>query len=453
MNIAIVGFGEQGRSSFNYWFSKGDVVVICDKKRDLELPAGAIDKLGYSYLDDLHEFDLIVRSPAVHPRTILEANPDHPEIIDKITSNTEEFFKVCKAPIIGVTGSKGKGTTSTLITRILEESGKNVHLGGNIGTPPLDLLKNNISDNDIVVLELANFQLIDLRYSPHIAVCLMITEEHLDWHPDMYEYINAKKQIFAHQTVNDVAVYNAKNVYSTEIATASPAHYKIGYDAPIDEHEPIESTDGIYVDGNHIKAFGKHVVSLHDIHLKGRHNLQNVCASIGATWDLIGKRPKIIKKALDGFVGLPHRLEEIGTLNGVTFVDDSFGTNPATAEVAIKAYDQPKVLIIGGSDKNNDFTDLIETINNSNIRHIVAIGEMGPRIIEMLKNSPNNKNTPYTIINSSQTMKDIVSTAIHFAQSGDVVLLSTACASFDMFKNYKDRGEQFKAEVNAQNLA
>ena len=112
-----------------------------------------------------------------------------------------------------------------------------------------------------------------------------------------------------------------------------------------------------------------------------------------------------------------------------------------------------KVLIIGGSDKNNDFTDLIETINNSNIRHIVAIGEMGPRIIEMLKNSPNNKNTPYTIINSSQTMKDIVSTAIHFAQSGDVVLLSTACASFDMFKNYKDRGEQFKAEVNAQNLA
>ena len=177
----------------------------------------------------------------------------------------------------------------------------------------------------------------------------MITEEHLDWHPDMYEYINAKTD-FCTSDSQRCCCIQRQNVYSTEIATASPAHYKIGYDAPIDEHEPIESTDGIYVDGNHIKAFGKHVVSLHDIHLKGRHNLQNVCASIGATWDLIGKRPKLSKKLLDGFVGLPHRLEEIGTLNGVTLWTTRLALIQQP-EVVIKAYDQPKVLIIGGSDK------------------------------------------------------------------------------------------------------
>lgn len=445
MNIAIVGYGEQGRSSAEYWFNKGNVVVVCDKNSNLELPDFVVDKLGIGYLDNLHEFDLIVRSPSVHPETILEANLHHPEIIEKITSNTNEFFSVCKAPIIGVTGTKGKGTTSTLITRILEEYGKKVHLGGNIGTPPLDLLKNNIADSDYVVLELANFQLIDSKYSPHIAVCLMIAEEHLDWQTDMYEYISAKKQIFAHQQPNDVAIYNAKNVYSTELVTASPAHTKISYDAPEEETEPVEFTDGAYVEGKHIKMYDKKVISLGDIMLKGRHNLQNVCAAIAATWNIIDQKPKIIKKAIRGFIGLPHRLENIGTYSGVTFVDDSFGTTPETAEVAIKAFPEPKVLILGGSDKNSNYTNLINTINNSNIRHIVAIGNMGPKILSLLDQSPNNKNIPYTQIKTSQTMEDIVATALQFAQPGDVIMLSTACASFDMFKDYIDRGNQFKA--------
>lgn len=451
MNVAIVGYGEQGRSSFEYWFDKGNVVVICDQNQDLELPPGAIDKLGVGYLENLHEFDLIVRSPSVHPKTILEANPDHPEIIDKITSNTNEFFSVCTAPIIGVTGTKGKGTTSTLIARILEESGKKVYIGGNIGTPPLDLLKNTIVKDDYVVLELANFQLIDLKYSPHVAVCLMIVEEHLNWHADMYEYVHAKQQIFAHQKPDDVAVYNARNTYSTEIATASPAHTKISYDAPEDD-QPVEFTDGAYVDGKHIKMHNKNVLSISEITLKGRHNLQNVCAAIAATWDIIGQDSHIIKKAIRGFVGLPHRLENIGTYNGVTFVDDSFGTTPETADVAIKAYTEPKILILGGSDKNSKYNDLVDTINKNEVRHIVAIGEMGPRIVSLLKDSPGNKNTPYTIIEVSQTMKDIVSAAIQYAQQGDVVLLSTACASFDMFKDYQDRGNQFKTEVKALNL-
>lgn len=450
MNVAVVGYGEQGRSSFEYWFNKNNVVFICDQNPDLKLPSGASKKLGTNYLSNLHEFDVIVRSPSVHPKTILEANSNHPEIIDKITSNTEEFFNVCKAPIIGVTGTKGKGTTTMLIARILEEADKKVYVGGNIGTPPLDLLKNSITEEDYVILELANFQLIDMKHSPHIAVCLMIVDEHLDWHTDMYEYIHAKQQIFVHQQPNDIAVYNANNVYATEISTVSPAHTKIGYDAPEDDI-PAEFTDGVYVDGKHIKIYGKNVLSLDDIKLKGRHNLQNICAAIASTWDIINHNPHIIKKAVAGFVGLPHRLETIGTFNGITFIDDSFGTNPATAEVAIKAYSEPKVLILGGSEKYNDFSDLISTINNSNIRHIVAIGEMGPKIISLIENSPNHQAIPYTMIDTTQTMKDIVLACIQYAQHGDVVLLSTACASFDMFQDYQDRGNQFKEQVKDLN--
>jgi UDP-N-acetylmuramoylalanine--D-glutamate ligase len=445
-NIAIVGYGEQGRSAFEYWFNQGNVVVICDQNPNLELPAGAIDKLGFNYLEDLHEFDLIVRSPSVHPQTIFDANPDHPEIATKITTNTNEFMSQCKAPIIGVTGTKGKGTTSTLITRILEESGKKVHLGGNIGTPPLDMLKNSIQEDDVVVLELANFQIIDLKKSPHIAVCLMIVEEHLDWHKDMYEYVHTKQQIFAHQQPDDIAVYNSNNVFSTEIVTASPAHTKISY-CVADKGQTPEYTDGAYVEGDDIKMRGKTVAHVGDVKLKGWHNLQNVCAAIAATWDMTNHNKHAIKKALKKFTGLPHRIETVATLNDVTYVDDSFGTNPATAIVAIKSFPQHKVIIVGGSDKNTSFDELGQTIAEARIRHIVAIGETGPKIMAAVRKFPGGDQIPYSVINVTQTMQDIVAAAKQHAQPGDVVLLSTACASFDMFKNYKDRGEQFRKVV------
>lgn len=446
MNVAIVGYGEQGRSSFEYWFNKGHVVVICDANPDIELPPAAIDKLGPGYLDNLNQFDLIVRSPSVHPNTILEANLGHPEIKDKITSNTAEFFNVCKAPIIGVTGTKGKGTTSTLITRILEEYGKKVHLGGNIGTPPLDLLKNSIAEDDVVVLELANFQLIDMKQSPHIAVCLAISEEHLNWHADMYEYIKAKEQIFAHQTASDIAVYNAKNVYATKIISSSLAHTKIGYDAP-DIDEPLEFTDGVYVQGEQIKAFGKTVMPVTDVSLKGRHNLQNICAAIAATWGLTSGNVKVLKKAIKSFVSLPHRLEKVRVLNDVTYYNDSFSASPSATVAAIKAIPETKVLIIGGVDKSLDLSDLAQNIyqHNSDIRKVLIIGEVAKKLEqELLKHNFVN----YQIL-ENVTMKDIVRQAQSLAHQGDAVLLSPGTSSFDMFKNFEDRGVQFKQFVNA----
>lgn len=446
MKVAIIGYGEQGRSAAEYWLAKGAEVTICDQDTSIETPENTTAQLGIRYLDNLHNFDLIVRSPSVHPSVILDGNQEYPEVREKITSNTNEFFRVCPAPIIGVTGTKGKGTTSSLIAKILETAGRTVHLGGNIGTPPLDLLKKTVKDSDIVVLELANFQLIDLMYSPKIAVCLMIVEEHLDWHKSFFEYVNSKKQIFAHQNADCTAIYNANNIYSTEIASSSEAHVKIGYDVPAEGTEPTLS-EGVILDGHHIKIDGHTVSNIKDVQLPGRHNLENVSAAIAATWELIDHKKDVIKKALKDFKGLPHRLETVGTYNHVTYVDDSFGTTPSTAIVALKALKQPKIIILGGSDKGTSYQPLVEELTQQNIKHIIAIGETGPAIIELYKNHPKGANAPFTIFDSSKSMQNIVQTATEKADKGDVVLLSTASASFGMFKNYKDRGEQFKQAV------
>lgn len=191
MKIAILGYGIQGRSAFEYWNRDGNDITICDRNDDLKVPEHIKSQLGQDYLSNLDRFDLIVRSPNVHPKDIASANSL--SILDKVTTPTNEFMKVCPTKnVVGVTGTKGKGTTSSLITTILEMNGKTVHLGGNFGISPLDLLKKGINAEDWVVLELANFQLIDLKIDPHIAVCLMIAPEHLDWHTDMDEYVNLK---------------------------------------------------------------------------------------------------------------------------------------------------------------------------------------------------------------------------------------------------------------------
>ncbi len=217
MKIAIVGFGIQGKSSYEYW-RNGNQITVCDQVKLDNIPDDVELRFGDKYLEGLDEFDLIVRSPKLHPKDIISANSE--AILEKVTSNTIEFLRVCPTKnIIGVTGTKGKGTTSTLIANLLQGIGKEVFLGGNIGTPPLDLLKNGIKDSDFVVLELANFQLIDLNSSPHIAICLMVAPEHLDWHKDMEEYINSKKKLFINQKDDDIAIYYGEIKYQQTLPT------------------------------------------------------------------------------------------------------------------------------------------------------------------------------------------------------------------------------------------
>ena len=431
MKIAILGFGIQGHSAYEYWKKAENEITICDKNSELEIPPDVKSCLGEDYLKNLDGFDLIVRSPSIAPEEIAENNSAG--ILDKVTSVTNEFFKVCPTKnIIGVTGTKGKGTTSTLIAKMLEESGKKVHLGGNIGTPPLDLLKDGIRQNDWVVLELANFQLIDLKYSPKVAVCLMMAPEHMDWHPHEKHYYDSKKPLFAHQTEKDFAIYFAKNDISKEVAIGGQGVKVPYYDLP-----------GAVIDNNDLVIDGQIVCSTNDFKLPGRHNWQNICAAATA-FRQVENDIQAIRKVATTFSGLPYRLELVREKDGVKYYNDSFGTTPQTAQVATEAFAAPKILILGGSDKGSDYTQLGQTVAENNVKKVLLIGKMAGKIREAL-----DKAGYKDYVDGGQDIYEIVKNAKQAAKPGDIVLFSTACASFDMFKNYKDRGDKFNQAVSS----
>lgn len=438
MKIAILGYGKQGKSAFDYW-NPGNEITICDRNTELELPEGAKAQLGEHHLESLDKFDLIVRSPIVHPRDIMTAN--NASILEKVTTVTNEFVRVCPTKnIIGVTGTKGKGTTSTLVAKMLEALGHKVHVGGNIGTPPLDLLKGDdylhtsgvglIERDDYVVLELANFQLIDFRERIPLAVCLMVVPEHLDWHADMAEYVSAKQQLFKQQTNDDIAIYNASSDWSYQIAGASKGQ-KI----------PFMKNPGADVINGEIIIENQKICDASELKLLGRHNWQNVCAAVTAIWQ-ISQNVEAIRSVLTSFSGLEHRLELVRELDGVKYYDDSFGTTPETAIVAIEAFDSPKIVILGGSDKGASYDEMAETIAQSDVKKVLLIGDQATRIQAALDKAGYSSYAP-----GGRNMTEIIANAKAAANPDDVVLLSPACASFDMFKSYQDRGDQFKAVV------
>lgn len=433
MNIAIIGFAGQGTSSFEYWNTPENTITICDMKSDTVVPDGVQSQLGDNYLHDLDKFDLIVRTPVLHPRDIVAANPDTPNILDKVTSNTNEFFRVCPTRnIIGVTGTKGKGTTSTLITRMLESAGKRVHLGGNIGIPPLELLKNDIQPDDWVVLELANFQLIDLKYSPKIGVCLMVEPEHLDWHEDMEEYIAAKQQLFIHQKSDDVAIFYANNDISESVADASEG-----------VQIPFYKEPGAHIENGHLVMDDHQIIDTASFALPGIHNWQNICAATTAVWQ-ITQDQQAISDAIKAFTGLPYRIELRRQVDGVRYYNDSFATGQGATIAAMRAIPGPKVMILGGYDRGLELHELIATITamQAEIRSIVIIGQSGDKLEQLLSEAGFTQ-----FVRASGDMSAIVQTAQAQAQEGDAVVLSPSFASFDMFKNFEDRGNKFNEAV------
>ncbi len=441
MRIAIVGYERQGRSAFDYW-GPGNEITICDRDPNVEIPSGVDSQLGEQYLDNLDRFNLIVRTSGLHPKHIVKANGER--ILRKVTTVTEEFFRNCPCPIIGVTGSKGKGTTSMLITELLKAAGKRTFLGGNIGISPLELLKENLTEQDYVVLELANFQLIDLHVSPPVAVCLLVTPEHLDWHDSLAEYLQAKQNIFKYQNDEDLAIYNRKNDLSGEVVSVSPA-LKISYEVPAEHQLPEEKT-GAYILNEQIYYDDEIVCNVHDVALLGRHNLENVCAAIAATWKLIDGDVEVIKKVLRNFKNLPHRLENVREINGVTYYNDSFAAAIGACIAALNAISGHKVLIAGGYDRGLPIEELGEAIadKRSELRKVFLIGQVAEKLAKSLEQS-NFKN--YEIL-ASKDMEQIVQSAHRVAKPGDAVLLSPGFASFDMFKDFEDRGNRFKNAVN-----
>lgn len=430
MNIAIVGYAAEGIVSYEYFVARGHTVTICDQDTAKAVPEGALVQLGNDYLQGLERFDLIVRSAGIPPRVILQQNPG---VEAKITTAINEFLAHCPTRnIIGVTGTKGKGTTSTLITKMLEAAGHKVHLGGNIGVSPLTFM-DQVQPDDWVVLELSSFQLSDLKHSPHIAVCLMVVPEHLNWHDDMADYTQAKANLFRWQNRDNIAIYFADSDTSKAIAGHGEGR-KV----------PFFAAPGAFVNQDgHITIDDTMICNTSELKLLGQHNWQNACAAVTAAWQATHDTDAI-RSVLTTFSGLPNRLEFVRELEGVRYYDDSFGTTPETAIVAIQAFAQPKVVILGGSDKGIPFDALALAVTQHNVRHVIAIGATGPTIANLLRAQG------FTAITEGlTTMSDMVAAARTQAQPGDIVLLSTGCASFGLFADYKDRSKQFKQAVQA----
>ncbi|MEU6033900.1 UDP-N-acetylmuramoyl-L-alanine--D-glutamate ligase [Actinomadura sp. NPDC047616] len=426
MRVAVIGFGVEGRAAVDYWAARGNQVVVHERGGPVDVPDGVT--LADDYLAGLDTVDLIVRSPGVRPETLPAEVPT--------TSVIAEFMARCPAPVIGVTGTKGKGTTATAIAAILRAAGRRVFVGGNIGTTPLALLPR-IDPDDLVVLELSSFQLMDLQRSPQIAVVLAVTPDHLNWHRDMDEYEQAKSSIARYQTPDDLVVYAADNPPAARIAATGPAR-----------RVPVGDPEGVHLHDDAIYLRDTRVIETGDVPLPGPHNLTNIAAAIAATHDLIGGDHQAIRSAVRGLQALPHRLQVVATRNGVTWVDDSLSTTPQTTIAAMNAFDGPKILVLGGSTKGVSFDDLAQAIAeaaaHARIRAVLLTGAEAPRIAAALDAADV---TGYEHVPGPMT--DLVARAAHHARPGDVVLLSPACSSVGDYRNYADRGDQFATAVHA----
>lgn len=451
MKIAIVGWGIEGKSAYKYFGSEHEYLIVNEQPlndfpRESEKvkvqflsakkPAGVTGNVqDLSYLNGIDEYEKIIYTPTSR-KNLEKVFGNDSSFWQKATTAEHIFFENVKTKnIVGITGTKGKGTTTTLIAKMLEAAGKKVYVGGNIGNSVLEFM-DEVQPDDWVILEIANFQLYKFPYSPHVAVCLMLMPEHLDWHDSMEEYVEAKSNIFRHQNEQDFAIFFANNEISTSLAQYSNGK-KIPYFASPGAR--IENDKVVIGDDS------EEVISIGEIRLLGSHNLQNACAAVTAVWQII-KDINAIRQVLISFSGLEHRLEFVREFNGVKYYDDSFGTTPSTAIVAMQAFTEPKIMILGGSDKGIPFDKLADEVTKQNVKHVIAIGQTGAKIAELLQ-ARNFQNITLGL----NTMAEIINKASEIATAGDIVLLSTACASFGLFKDYKDRGNQFKACVN--NLA
>lgn len=454
IKIAILGYGLEGRALAKYLIKQADHegakldLTICDENRELtgldglsnlsdpsspsgRLPEHVKIRLGDNAFANLAEFDLIYRSPGIplsrpELQTALETGAE-------FSSVTKLFFEKCPCPIIGVSGTKGKGTTSTLIYEILKKAGKQVFLGGNIGEPPLNFLQE-LTEKSLVVLELSSFQLEDLEKSPHISVVLNITSDHLDYHPTTEEYRKSKQALLKHQTEADFGIINADHEGSKAFSNLGRGK-KLFYSTK----PQTDTNTAAHLEGENIIVQNEAVAKTSDIALRGAHNLENVLPACFAT-KLLGVPNETIKSTLRAFQGLPHRLEFVAEASGVKYFNDSFSTTPETSIAAVKSFHEPLYLIAGGSEKHSDFTDWAKVCTESpNLKMVLLMGETAGRMEEALQDALFAK--PIVRTENLQAAFEFLKEQV---QSGDIVLLSPACASFGLFENYKVRGETFR---------
>ena len=450
---AVVGVGISNLPLVRFLREHGAAVTARDRKTEAEIGAktlaalretGAKLRLGEGYLDDLTE-DVIFRTPGLRPD--LPAFRAAVARGSELTSEMEWFLECSPAPVLGVTGSDGKTTTATLTYLFLQEeanrrgSGR-VFLGGNIGEPLLPRVES-MTAGDFAVAELSSFQLQTVRTSPARALITNLTPNHLDWHTDMAEYLAAKTNVFAH-TGCKFFVTNADDPTTAELARTAPVPVALFslYDDPADRRPRVFPKDGwIVFRGG---ADERRILPTSAIRVPGRHNLQNFMAAIALTWGLAS--PESVAAVAGRFRGVPHRMEKIGTVDGVTYYNSSIDSSPSRTAATLAAFREMgirPVVICGGYDKKLPFAPLAGALA-ANAKAVVLTGATAGAIAGAIRACPAAGDLP---VRTEPDFEGAVRAARDLAQSGDAVLLSPACASFDAFRNFAERGDAFRSVV------
>ena len=445
--VAIIGLGVSNIPLIEYLHKLGSDITLFNNKPISELDKRVLDMIygyklkfsfGENYLSKLANFDVIFRSPS--------CRPDLPEIEKAVKSGTiltseiELVLELCPGTTIGVTGSDGKTTTTSLIYEILKEQGLKSYLGGNIGVPLFTKL-NEMKPTDYIVLELSSFQLMTMNVSPNIAVITNITPNHLDIHKSYQEYIDSKANIFRYQTENDLLVLNYDNEKTKQLVKNATSRVVF-----FSRKQRLEN--GIILDNNIIKScdngLRRHILNTKNVKLKGMHNCENICAAIAATQKIASIESQA--KAIANFSGVNHRLEFVKEINGVKWYNDSIASSPTRTIAGLNSFDENIVLIAGGYDKHLDYRPLAKPIIDK-VNNLILLGQTAGKISNALENELKNTNKNLNIY-MVETLEEAVSKAKEVSKKGDVVLLSPASASFDMFKNFEERGNKFKQIVN-----
>ncbi len=435
--ILILGFGREGKSTLSFLrkYYPDKHFFIADRVKNIVKDDNTTVYYGDDYLESVSDFDLIIKSPGI-PRKLNELK----NIQDKITSQTKIFFELCRGKIIGVTGTKGKSTTASLIHSILENSGIETVLLGNIGKPCLDYLDDTYGLGKVFVFEMSSHQLLDLDISPHISVLLNIFREHLDYYRDFNEYLSAKMNITKYQKNHDYLIFNSGQEEFKAITDSTKANVLSFSQGDNNADCFVLNEEILFKD---LKGDIKKIISIKEIPLKGLHNLNNVMASIlvAITMNI---SPEIISDGIKKFEPLQYRLEKIGTFKGITFYSDSLATIPEATIAAINALDgKVGTLVLGGSDRGQHFSELVRLVLDQKIDNLILFPPTGDRIWDEISNLEGKKPNHFFVENMSEAVK----LCYKKTPVGKICLLSAASPSFGIFKDYKDRGDQFRKFV------
>ena len=443
-NITVIGIGISNLPLIKYLVSLGANVTACDRRsaEDLGENYTELEKLGVKfnlgdgYLNNLSG-DMIFKTPGMRY--------DGPELLKAkengsiVTSEMEVFFEVCPSHIIAVTGSDGKTTTTTLIHKMMTDAGYKTWLGGNIGNPLLTDTEK-MKENDWVILELSSFQLHTMRKSPEIAVITNISPNHLDMHKDYKEYIDAKKNIMLYQNEGDTLIVNADNQVTADIGKSANGAVK---------YFSRNGMADVYLDGNIIKRGIVEILNIKDIKIPGMHNVENYMAAIAAVSGLVSK--DVIVNVAKTFGGVEHRIELVRTLDGVKYYNSSIDSSPNRTINTLRVFPNKVIMIAGGKDKGIPYDEIGPALAE-HVKVLILIGATSDKIQEALDAEINKTGNGKDIeVIRATSYENAVNTARSKAHDGDVVLLSPASTSFDMFRNFEERGNLFKKIVNELN--